>query len=96
MRCSRTLAFDSTDHNLRAAKVTATSSTQMPKAITIASILIAISTQSGCMVVGDIAYSDAMQRETSKCERLPSMSDRQLCMQRINDAGKQADAQRKK
>jgi hypothetical protein len=48
------------------------------------------------MVVGDIAYSDAMQRETSKCERLPSMSDRQMCMQRINDAGKQADAQRKK
>jgi hypothetical protein len=59
-------------------------------------LLLLAATQSGCMAVADVAYSDAVQRERLQCEKLPSMADHRMCVQRVNDARRQAEAQRDK
>jgi hypothetical protein len=48
------------------------------------------------MALAEVAYDDAADRERAQCERLVSMSERQVCLQRVNAATKQAEAQRKK
>jgi len=52
--------------------------------------------QSACTAIGEFAYDDAVSRERAQCEKSVSMPERQACMQRVNTAQAQADAQRKK
>jgi hypothetical protein len=47
------------------------------------------------MGIAEIAYDEAAHRERAQCDRLVSMSERQGCMQRVNTATKQAEAQRR-
>jgi hypothetical protein len=63
----------------------------------IACLSISLSTAvTGCGVIAEVAYDDAVQRERAQCEKLVAMSDRQSCMQRVNTAKRQADEERKK
>lgn len=49
----------------------------------------------GCMVIGDLAYQSAVDRERARCETFVNMPDRQDCLQRVNTAAKQADEQKR-
>ena len=50
----------------------------------------------GCGAMAQLAYDSAAEYERQQCERFTSMGDRQACLQRVNIAQKQADAQRNK
>jgi hypothetical protein len=58
-------------------------------------LLLACASQSACTALAEVAYDEAAHRERAQCDRLVSMSERQACMQRVNAATKQAEAQRK-
>lgn len=50
----------------------------------------------GCSVVGELAYDIAAQEQRQQCDKIMSVTDRQACRQRVNDAERQAEDQRKK
>jgi hypothetical protein len=51
---------------------------------------------SGCEAIPELAYDLALERERALCQRLISMTDRQACVQRLNQAERQANEAREK
>ena len=46
------------------------------------------------MGVAELAYDSAAGFERAQCEKLVAMADRRACIERVNTAVKQAQAQR--
>jgi hypothetical protein len=61
--------------------------------IALAPLGLALLLASGC---AEIAYDTAAAEQQRQCDRMVSAPERQLCMERLRTARKQADEQRRK
>ncbi|MEI6026831.1 MAG: hypothetical protein WCT47_09090 [Betaproteobacteria bacterium] len=49
----------------------------------------------GCGVIAEFAYDDALEKQRRACDRIPDRGDYRLCIEKVREAERQAEASRK-